>query len=142
MTGQAQLSKKHTTQLWQVIGSNQDFQDYFETLVGTSLNVLDDKKSAKIYFEVFDHFSSALKDHLVGPKVKFITAASIASLEKDVLYLDGYVKKFPSATDSFTELLQLTNYGKSDSLEDILYPQMKRKYSRVETKDVITILQK
>ena len=95
---------------------------------------------------------------ILSPKVEHITLSALETVEYDVLFLEKACGKLQEAhaQDSFAELkqvninwkvlgsyLQLIAYGRSEKYEDLAQPSVKnKKYTRVEAKDAIILLEK
>ncbi|KAI8915903.1 exocyst complex subunit Sec15-like-domain-containing protein, partial [Gorgonomyces haynaldii] len=126
--------------------SYNDLAEYLEALNISALTALPDSTKSKVFFEAFEHLSSSLKDLITTSKVNFVTIPALESLEKDVIFLESFLKRIPDAisvSDCFVELRQLILYGKSANYEEILNLSIKsKKYSRVEMQDVVHLLEK
>ena len=74
-----------------------------------TLQALPSNTRSRVCFEAFDHLVTTIKSLILSDSLKFITIPALATLEKDVLFLDKYVSNLEdfTAADAFVELRQV-----------------------------------
>ncbi|KAJ1562296.1 hypothetical protein HK096_011657 [Nowakowskiella sp. JEL0078] len=123
-----------------------DLSEYLTTVVSSTLDNLPQSIRSYVYFDAFGHLASKLMDLLLDPKIKKITLPGVESFSNDLTFLETFVGskvETSNLVDNFTELRQTLNLLMSENMEEILNPSIKsKKYSRVQSINVITVLEK